>query len=402
MSAQEAVFILQGQDIADVYWLSDLEQMVRQRTALRQPLSGRVKAAYVALDRHNSAEALVLFELPLTAGVIDAGWHMPLKRLAENGGEGPSLGGSRVRLACRSQCSISWHADSLWEPVTSDFMAIRKALRDKRLPQQVDRTESPLWPVNPINTAGRISGDVGWALARRHDDPEVEELKRTLRQEMEAYRKQLQQLQQDMARQQELNSRLERQLQDSPLTGLEASVAELTLQLAARDEEISGLRHALAEASGQRQQQAEQLAEVQHERDERVPAAALQALQLEHEQLKQTLEDEAANSGDRLIQVLEDQDAVVVAFHPGAGHLTITPANIRAYTSAPLAYAAGKCGVDEALYRQWLEHHDKPCCLQCGTAVPRIAHPREFSQDLNAYCKLHRRIHLSGETDSAD
>ncbi|WP_430461988.1 hypothetical protein ACQUQU_04120 [Thalassolituus sp. LLYu03] len=450
MPAQEAVFILHDHEVSQVLWLTELEQLVRQHLPLAKPVSGRLKAAYVALTTHRDAESLVLFELPVTQGVVDNGWHMPLRRLAEQAGQGPSLGGGRIRLACRSQCPISWHADALWEPATSDFMAIRKALRDNPLPAAPAAASAQ--SLNLLaETPGRITGDVGWALARRHEDPEVEELKRTLRQEMDAYRKQLQQLQQDMARQKELNARLEQQVAaaekhgaplpdgDEAVEAVEALIAAeepsaddalqlLHSELAQTRLERDQLQQALAESVTQSEQAAQDMQAFQAENAARIEtskashyalsaerdALAAQvagllsaqaqateqsgAAQIRIEALEQALAEASEHSDERLLKLLEELDAVVVAFHPGAGHLTITPANLPGYLESPMGYAARRCNVGEEVYRQWLAHYDDARCLQCSAQIPRVAHPRDFSQDLHAYCKLHRRINLATES----
>jgi hypothetical protein len=398
MSIQEAVLILHEHEVVEAYWLADFERLVRQQTPLQHAVENKVQAAYLQIGSHRSAEALVLFEAPVKHSVIDARWYMPLRRLADSAGRGPNMGAGRIRLACRSQCSISWHADSLWEPVTSDFMAIRKALRGNTLRDQAPLTERDLWPQERVSAVERVSGGAGAGslLAKKHSDPEVEDLKRTLRNEMEAYRRQLQQLQQEIERQKSLNEKLGRQAGASGETELEELRQVHRNEMAAHAAEIETLTRVLE----QERQEAERLRQALNESRPQSHSALSdeEALRLKEEvaTLRQYLDSAEEQSAERFVGRLDGLEAVLVAFHPGVGHLTISPAHMLRYADNPLAYAAQKCFVSEDIYRRWLDHYDDPHCQQCKAEIPRIEHPREFDHDLNAYCKLHRQLHLAG------
>ncbi|MCT7361021.1 hypothetical protein [Thalassolituus pacificus] len=396
MSIQEAVLILHEHEVVEAYWLADFERLVRQQTPLQHAVENKVQAAYLQIGSHRSAEALVLFEAPVKHSVIDARWYMPLRRLADSAGRGPNMGAGRIRLACRSQCSISWHADSLWEPVTSDFMAIRKALRGNTLRDQAPLTERDLWPQERVSAVERVSAGAGSLLAKKHSDPEVEDLKRTLRNEMEAYRRQLQQLQQEIERQKSLNEKLGRQAGASGETELEELRQVHRNEMAAHAAEIETLTRVLE----QERQEAERLRQALNESRPQSQSALSneEALRLKEEvaTLRQYLDSAEEQSAERFVGRLDGLEAVLVAFHPGVGHLTISPAHMLRYADNPLAYAAQKCFVSEDIYRRWLDHYDDPHCQQCKAEIPRIEHPREFDHDLNAYCKLHRQLHLAG------
>ena len=402
MTVREVIFFLENQEVSATFWLSDFEQMIRQRLPLKASVTGRIRAVYAQLNEQNKASALVLFELPVKGGLADAGWHMPLRRLADQADNGPDLGGGRIRLACRSQCPISWHADALWEPQTSDFFAIRKALQEKRPQADVSADARPAAAFALTPPAGRITGDIGWALARKHDDQDAEELKRVLRQEMDAYRRQLQHLQHEMAHYKTLNSRLEHQLQESTQAELEAACARAESDLESMREQNTRLHQRQNELSQDNQALKAQLEVLQQTLAQRPLAEELEQLKQANDDLQQRLADAEAHRDEHLIQVLEEQDAMLVAFHPGAGHLTIKAAQIPAYAAGPLAYAAGKCGVSETVYRQWLAHYDDPRCQRCATRITQVAHPKDFSQDLHAFCKLHRNIRFPGESDQPD
>ena len=399
MSLQEAVFILHQHDVVASYWLADFEQRVRRQSSLASIASDKLLAAYVQIGNHRCAEAIVLFEIPLQrdsseVGVPVSDWYMPLRRLADSAGRGPNMGAGRIKLACQTQCSISWHADSLWEPVTSDFMAIRKALRDNRLAAGATTAQSAEKTVDPVSAVERVSGtSASSLLAQKHTDPEVEELKRTLRNEVEAYRNQLAQLQHEIERQRGMNEKLNRQTQASMAHGHHDDVEQLRQlhcqQVADLEQQIEQLKSEL------------ELALHNSTTDTGVDAGSAPATEsgADNDQmlrLQQQVENLEEQSIDRFVSRIGGLDAVLVAFHPGAGHLTITPDNMKLYADNPIAYAAQKCFVGEEEYRNWLDHYDDPRCQQCQAEIPRVEQPRDFEYRLSAFCKLHKRANLAG------
>ncbi|WP_241356907.1 hypothetical protein, partial [Escherichia coli] len=81
-----------------------------------------------------------------------------------------------------------------------------------------------------------------------------------------------------------------------------------------------------------------------------------QQLEQELAELRAERDRLAAQGPEQLLERLSGQGVVFVAYHPGAGHLTIPLQDIPRYQDNPLAYAAAKCFVSESQYRQWLDH----------------------------------------------
>src|SRR5690606_30354583 len=75
-------------------------------------------------------------------GYVNRSWNVPLDHLLDNAGRGPDLGAGRIRLACRSQCSIPWHSRQLWDPVlegeNNSLRQMMQALQRNRLGLTVD------------------------------------------------------------------------------------------------------------------------------------------------------------------------------------------------------------------------------------------------------------------------
>lgn len=362
---KEAIYLFNENSVAQGYWLSEFELLIRNQKPIADYKDQVVKAVYLVIGAQDFAQAMVLFNLPVNdRGYVESGWYLPFRRLADSAGHGPNMGDGRIRLACHSQCAISWHKEALWEPVTSDFMAVRKAIRDNLIGQQpteLNRAETQT-PVTRVGTSSQIAG----ALSKRHQDPEVEQLKTELKAETLAYRSQLQQLQGEIERQKSLTEKAQRQVGED----------ELTSQLKGAQQDVERLNQTLA--------QQEQALILQQDETSR--------MQSELEALRAELALAQEQSLHHFINKIESVEAVLVSYHPGAGHLTISADNMQAYAENPKAYAAQKCSVDEEQYTAWLEHYDNPKCQRCNKALPRVELPQDFNPRLQGFCQLHRTM----------
>lgn len=102
------------------------------------------------------------------------------------------------------------------------------------------------------------------------------------------------------------------------------------------------------------------------------------------------------NGGDKFLERLEDLGISFIAFHPGAGHVSITLQEMTSYMENPIAFAADKCLVSEEHYRIWLEHYHHPQCQApltndsvCGCRIRRIDVPNQFVSGESDRCEKH-------------
>jgi DNA repair exonuclease SbcCD ATPase subunit len=144
---------------------------------------------------------------------------------------------------------------------------------------------------------------------------------------------------------------------------LKAEVSVLKEQLAKREDELS-----------RRDEREEQLRDELQEVKKHSPAAA-----------------EAG-----ILSRLKQLDVVFVAYHPGAGHVTIPFSDIKRYSDNPRAFVAAKCFVTEEQYTEWLNHYENPVCRHysekgelCGQTLKAVAVPSEFEPGVSDRCKLH-------------
>lgn len=97
-----------------------------------------VQAIYVEISPQLKVHSAVYFLIGFDgAGHADRKWNIPLQQLAEQGEPGPNLGAGPIRLACRSQCPVSWHVQHLWDPNMNknpnDFVLLRDVVKRNKL-----------------------------------------------------------------------------------------------------------------------------------------------------------------------------------------------------------------------------------------------------------------------------
>jgi len=113
---QEVIFFFdEGQIVKEMYY-SEFEAVLDGVVGL-SGFSGKViRSAYLNIDSNLSVVSCVLFKLSFDReGRPPQKWNLPLRNLADRAGEA-GIDGHYFRLACRSQCSISWYAKELWDP----------------------------------------------------------------------------------------------------------------------------------------------------------------------------------------------------------------------------------------------------------------------------------------------
>jgi hypothetical protein len=96
----------------------EFESLVEGRGTLEEAFAGVVHAAFAVVEVALSVRSMVFFTFKVDEqGVIDSNFNLPLRYLADSAGPGPDLGAGTIRLACRGQCPVPWHAVNLWQPV---------------------------------------------------------------------------------------------------------------------------------------------------------------------------------------------------------------------------------------------------------------------------------------------
>ncbi len=436
----EAVLFFNDGSICKEMLYPEFEAVLDGVVALPEFADRQMHAVYVMINPRLQVRAAVFFCLDFNDdGSADAGWNIPLRQLAERTGRGPDMGAGPIRLACRSQCPVSWHQMHMWDPKVgperNDLVVLRETIKRNQLGLLVEE-ETP--QAVPAERLQMVAEDIWYAAeagkdaaAKRSESHEREQRQKAallikqqrqritnlerLREEdalkltaaAEKERKALQEeirtLQQQLQQQTELNASLHAQM-TAQGESFQKAREEMSKQLGTL--EVSGR----VEIGAAREQ-------FEHEAQARIAAAiaeykeqvAIRDVELAYRnELDAQLEEEIQrlkaecetlrHSGDRVLEELSRQGVVFMAYHPGAGHLTIALQDLARYRANPLAYAAAKCFVSEEQYRQWLEHYQKPACVaalssgeRCAMPLDKIDAPSRFVIGESNCCARHRK-----------
>lgn len=317
------------------------------------------------------------------------------------------MGAGPIRLVCRSRCPERRWASELWDPEMSPganhFQAIRKAVEANHLKY---RRKAP-GPEDQIPVVRTVLGKPDAEVAAQEAVAQRNRLARMIR-EQRLRIKTMQSSHQDAVAAVHREHRLELIAQQEKLDELERQMGQVRLdndkvrkRLARRDEQVASLKQQLEQArkhaAGASEAAAAEvvLLREQIERKQRELEAQTRAardLQQELDDLQQRQPDE-----DALITRLQEHNLFVVAYHPGAGHITLPFDELSHYFANPVAYAAERCGISEAAYRKWLDHYENPVCRSradasgacCGQPVLRIGQPSEFRSGVHDRCQEH-------------
>ena len=401
-----AVFFIEDGQVARQMRATEFGAFLDGYVGLSDLAETDVRAVLVELDMELRVQALVFFRIWFDEeGRADASWNLPIEDLAKRGAKGPDLGGGPIRLVCRSQCPEPRYADDLWDPDmtpgSNHFQAIRKAVDANTLKfRKIEPEPEENIPVLSADAGSSEDEDSGGAADRSRLAQVIREQRLRIKTLQSVHRDTLADIQRE--------HRLELQALRSETADLEQkyerqrlSNEQLKKRLSERNEQYLTMQEQIA-AGGEQQQRdeanagaelmmlREQLDRKQRElelRDDRIVALEQENHDLQHQ-------EPVENS---IMDHLKQQSVFLVAYQPGAGHVTLKYDDINTYFANPLAYAAQRCGMNEPAYRDWLDHYEHPVCRHagengnlCGEPVMRVSQPGEFRPGVDDRCEQHK------------
>jgi predicted nuclease with TOPRIM domain len=150
----EAIFFFGKKSIVKEMRYSEFEAVLDGVVGITELANKEVNAAYLKINSSLQVHSVVTFQVEFNAqGFADEDWNIPLRHLAENAGPGPDLGGGPIRLACRSQCSVSWYQRELWEPNQREinhFQLVIDAVKRNKLGLITEDDDIPLMTSPPV------------------------------------------------------------------------------------------------------------------------------------------------------------------------------------------------------------------------------------------------------------
>jgi hypothetical protein len=400
----------------------------------------QMRVAYALINPRLLIKALVFFYLDFDEkGAPDSGWNIPLQHLAERAGRGPDLGAGPIRLACRSQCPVSWHQMHLWDPSltpgNNDLALLRDVVKRNSLgllveedapqavaPERLQMASEDKWyaPDSAQEEAVKASDKFDQehrlktaqlikqqrlrisSLTQQHEE-ELAKFKLASDEQSKNLQAQIYGLHQALRQQEEHNAELKAQLA-AQAASFQSSREEMTAQL--RELERDGRSETDSLRAQFESEMQAKIAAAVAEYKEQVAIRDVelayrgeqdtQALQ-EINRLKRAYTELVSQGGDQILERLAKLGVVFVVYHPGAGHLTIPLQDIATYQDNPLAYAAAKCFVSEEQYRHWLAHYQQPSCEallpsgeRCAIPIDRIDTPSRFALGESNCCARHK------------
>ena len=435
----EAVLFFNDRGVCKEMLFPEFEALLDNVVNMPEFADQQMRLAYVLINPRLLVRAVVFFYLDFDEhGAADKGWNLPLRHLADNAGRGPDLGAGPIRLACRSQCPVSWHQMHLWDPSLApgknDLVLVRDAAKRNALGLLVEEDA-------PVVLAERlqVAAEDKW----QAPDPARDEADKQAEQKEQEHRlKTAQLIKQQRLRISTLGKQYEEELARLKLAGeerqraLQAEIHNLHQALRQQEELNNNLKAQLGAQADSMQQTREELAKQlrdleRHGRTEadilraqfdselqaRVAAAVAEAreqvairdvelayraeqetqLQQELERLRRERDELASQGGEQILERLAKLGVVFVVYHPGAGHLTIPLQDIARYQNNPMSYAAAKCFVSEEQYRQWLAHYQQPTCEaslpsgeRCAMPIDRVETPSRFVVGESNCCARHK------------
>ena len=436
----EAILFYGDKGVIKMMLYSDFEAILDGMVGVPEYGGKTMKGAYCLVNGKLQVVASVLFLLDFDDnGMADISWNVPLRHLAEHAAQGPDMGAGPIRLACHSQCPVAWHQDQLWDPAMkpghNDFVFMRDAVKDRgsRIGLFIDdsaeeEAPAPASPkaaakapptVKPEPPQANIpvvepEPTVSAEQARRDDEERLrlarmlKELRLRVQTQENKPKEEMAQLRYAHQQKEEiLSTQLEKVLMQfkslksqntalkekadslkSQVESLSGSLEEQAMRHSEQGSEIEILTEQYKVALEQRlEEERARLAEEMHAKEMEVLDREEQLSSLQQE-LSDARRDQIkmANSGaEKLLEKLQNLGLNFIAFHPGAGHISINASEISDYMQNPIAFAARKCLVTEDHYRAWLAHYENPVCQvevsegkSCGKRVIRVDVPNQF------------------------
>lgn len=439
----EAVLFFNDGGICKEMLYPEFEAMLDGVVSMPEFADQQMRVAYVLVNTRLHIRAAVFFYLDFNEdGSADSGWNIPLRNLAERTGRGPDLGAGPIRLACRSQCPVSWYQMHLWDPELAQgknhFVMLRDRIKRNQLGLLVE-DEAP--QTVPTERLQMVAEDTWYAADQTKQPasaPRPEQFEQDQRLKAAQLIKQQRLRIASLEQQRETDISRLRELAAQQQAKLREEVAQLCTELTIKDQRIAELQLELeGQAEGfqkNREEMSRQLRAL--EQNSRIEADAARAqfdeelqrqvvaavaeykeqvsirdvelayrneldsqLQEEIEQLQKQRDALMDQSGERMLERLSSLGMTFMVYHPGAGHLTIPLQDMARYQQKPLAYAAAKCGVSEEQYELWVQHYRQPVCIatltsgeRCNMPLDKVEAPARFVIGESNCCARHRSL----------
>ncbi|MBX2809725.1 MAG: hypothetical protein KTR20_13960 [Cellvibrionaceae bacterium] len=348
---------------------AEFQAILEGYVPLEDVASKVVQVVYLRINSSLHITAAVFFCLPFDKqGFIENAWDIPLEQLADNTAEGPDMGSGAISLACFSQCPAQCHQKNLWEPDASHFDGLEKSLKNNDLgltfaQKQVSSEHRQVTVMDGNDTEDQY---LKYKLSAIKVEQDMRQLSLDYKERLLGHQQQLHDYQQQVLQ------------QKSEIQALQSTISCQQ----AKELELAEMKKALSASKVETLYRAERESKLQEE---------VLYLQRQNQRLRESV------SGSELLDRLLDNGVNLVTYHPGAGHVSIPPDEASEYLDNPMGYIARQCGVNEHLYRVWLDHYYSPTCQHslddgecCDAPLERVEDPSQFIVGESDRCRQHQ------------
>jgi hypothetical protein len=414
-SSSEAILFFDDHQIVKEMTYAEFQAILDNYVPLLDVASRVMTAVYVRINSGLHVTGAVFFKIPFDRqGFVEKAWNLPLQQLADIAAKGPDLGSGPITLACYSQCPIEWLQRSLWDPAmqsaNNDFALIKKTIKNNSLGLIFRKKDEVLGGDDSRYAHERTRAALLIKEQRlRHKllatkaQQDVRQLNLDHQERVLAYQQQLNDYQQQLNEQRTINLELKETIaaQADKMAGIrEYFESKLEQVQQTESSELETLKEYYeSEILLQVESTAAAYKNELKSRDVELLYRSEREAQLQQEMLKLQKENQqlVSASGDAILERLSEAGVNFVIYHPGAGHLTIQPKDVVTYLSNTTAFVAHHCGVNEQIYRLWLDHFYSPTCQhelangeQCDKSLPRLDDPSHFIVGESDCCPDHR------------
>lgn len=423
ITSEAILFFDDGSIVKEMLYM-EFEALLDQVVGVEEFKHQSVPAAYVRINAQLGIEAVVLFLVEFDdAGYLDSQWNLPLQHLADNAGTGPDLGAGPIKLACLSQCSVSWHQRSLWDPVLSEkshqdtYQKLVHAVNrnrlglvtkhesvpvlktDQRIDPEYDALIEDTAAGNDINDLRvevkelKKANQLRLAKMKAEAAAHIEKLRNHYREEIKNLSSTSQSTKQLLADEKRKNTQLKSELDNQ---------AEKFSELRKTAAYQESVEHKItAEVDAKVATATAELKETLSMRDVELFYRDDQIRRLQEEvlQLQQDKQAWLSDGDNGLLKNMVEQGINFVTCPPGLDQTAVSSDDLAEYLRSPEEYVAKANRVDPEIYQQWLAHYNQPLCQHrhaqgktCNAPLPKIETPTLFITGFSDCCAHHQAI----------
>jgi len=399
-------FIAEDNSVYREMMFAEFEAVLDGVVGIDDMANSIARGVYCEINVHLKPISMVYFLVEFDGqGEPPRTWNVPFSSLIQKATP-KTVHGAQLRQVTQSECGIEWQRDSLWDPTDKTVQNVIQAIDTNNLclpgePMSIGGEHATLQPNGGQQQA--VFNQQTTGLHTTTNDAYFQDTMQNMEQQLRAAKsvaneyedknralnQQLFELQQKFGaystNAQNKIQTITKEFQQRLQKKVEACEKQSKEQMEAQ---ISALHASLSEKETNYQ-----LAlKAQHTLEHKVKQMTAELLIFRRDKIMLLKQ-----GADEFFLKLEVAGLSFIAFHPGAGHVSVSVDNMTQYLDNPVYFAAAKCGITEDAYRIWLTHHEKPVCQAplssgecCGKRISRTENPNNYTPGISDRCERHK------------